>query len=237
MILRTSLSCITRARLVRAKRVSGFVRQIRTLMFLAPAVLMATVSLVVGGASGCSQSEPAAGADVSYDYPAASQIAEPLQPGPPPHAWRTDALVARTHEASITVHQFTMSEKMFTLLYSVELTAESARTADVVPHAELISYPTGQSGDAVAHKVLHRAPGVSLGGLSFELSGTPDYLSLQIDALTIEDFASRTQRMLVGPWQIPLLRKRSNDPQVSGFRFGSWTGRRYSDADRVKSFE
>ena len=159
----------------------------------------------------------------------------PSRSGPPPRAWQLDGLVARSPELSLSVHQVVVSPDFMTVLYSVELAGPPGQVADLLPTANLISSPDSGVAGLVMSKTLFRADGVALGALTFgfdDMSGR--YITLLVDDLLVSSFSDRSMRRMVGPWQIPLVRKRSPGVVVSGFGYYNFAGRRFSDQGRVE---
>ena len=134
----------------------------------------------------------------------------PSRSGPPPRAWQLDGLVARSPELSLSVHQVVVSPDFMTVLYSAELVVAPGQVADLLPTAKLISSADSGVAGLVMSKTLFRADGVSLGVLTFgldDMSGR--YMTLLVDDLLLRSFSDGSMRRMVGPWQIPLVRKRT----------------------------
>ena len=122
-----------------------------------------------------------------------------------------------------------------TVLYSAELVVPSGQVADLLPTANLISSADSGVASLVMSKTLFRADGVSLGALTFgldDMSGR--YMTLLVDDLLVRSFSDGSMRRMVGPWQIPLVRKRSPGVVVSGFGYYNFAGRPFSDKGSVE---
>ena len=159
----------------------------------------------------------------------------PPRYGPPRGAWHLDGLVARSPEISLSVHQVVVSPDFMTVLYSVELVVPPGQVADFLPTAKLISSADSGVAGLVMSKTFSRADGVSLGALTFgldDMSGR--YVTLLVDDLLVKSFSDGSTRRMVGPWQIPLVTKRSPGLVVSGFGYRNFEGRRYSDKGSVE---
>ena len=159
----------------------------------------------------------------------------PSRSGPPPRAWQLDGLVARSPELSLSVHQVVVSPDFMTVMYSAELVVAPGQVADLLPTAKLISSADSGVAGLVMSKTLFRADGVSLGVLTFgldDMSGR--YMTLLVDDLLLRSFSDGSMRRMVGPWQIPLVRKRTLGVVVSGFGYYNFAGRPFSDKGSVE---
>ena len=198
-------------------------------------LIFASLALVWICASACiwSINEPQ-GAESVDSLPGATDVV-PSRSGPPPRPWQVDGFVARSTELSISVHQVVVAVDVVTVLYSVELAQPPGYTADFVPTARLVSDEGAVEVDLMNYKTLFRADGVSVGAMTFgvrDFSGS--YITLLIDRLLVRSFSDGSVRQVVGPWEIPLIRKRSPTVVVSGFRFHNFEGRRFSDGGSVE---
>lgn len=158
---------------------------------------------------------------------------------PPPIAiWEPDRLVARTEEATISIHHVVMHPGYLTLFYSAELqTVDFDGRIMIQPKATLrANSPDDEQGPTLI-KPLYSDADISLGALSFGSFESFDTNSLSftlvVSELSVERFSDGTRTTIDGPWTIPLIRKIPDMERTSRFDSTHWDGRAKSDLGTV----
>ena len=158
-------------------------------------------------------------------------------PGSAP-LWQLDNLVARTHEASISVHKLIISPETVTVIYSIELSEDYLfHTVDEALVATLQGDSRSATLTPIMSRVLHREDEVLLGALSFGPYDSDSlFYALVIAEMRALQASSRAEVTIHGPWTIPVIKQHDRLDWITPSKHphmyidGSW----YSDRRDVE---
>ena len=162
-------------------------------------------------------------------------------PFPTVPLWQPDIFVARTPDASISVHKVIISPENITLIYSVELSEEySFWTDDESPVATMQGDSRGAALAPLLSKVLRRRDEVSLGALSFgPYDADSVFYELVISEIRAFQASSGMQVTIQGPWTIPVLKQHDILAYIKPSEYPHlyFDGRSHSDRRDVEVYE